>query len=384
MTQENKGLLGTEIETIKTKKDVDISKENESSSHPWWKTFFGFNTSLLYCLSACSIIYGLADIITPILAKKGDVLFEKLACLGVLSIYELALFGIILLLVLKRKVFDDAICLMILIALFIVGSALTANSLAIDYPQLSLIIGVILSIITMWKLYVLKTKLKVNINSHLSIAISLMVIWNFLISPILALAITNVDEGSNLIRIIWKLNWVIIITSCVFFLKYLQSLKIGQLHKESIKKVFFKTSGMGWIFSLILFIACIAHQYILTYAFVIDYSLGDFLLIAICSTFLLLELLRVYAVMNKVFIKILAYLPLVLCLGIIILQKYTIVALYSLLYPPTLIAISGLFLLYLSTKNGGWYRLKYQGIIYFFGFLLTVGVSPETISLNSV
>ena len=75
--------------------------------------------SILYCLSAASIIYGIGQIIGPSLAKS-ILLSQTLPCLLAINLYELALLAVLVIIVRFRNVTDDAVSLLILIALFLV------------------------------------------------------------------------------------------------------------------------------------------------------------------------------------------------------------------------------------------------------------------------
>ncbi len=110
-------------------------------SHHLWRAFIHLTKgSILYCLSALCIIYGIVRIVGPILARS-DVLNQTLPCLGVLNLYELALLGAILLLVLWKNVTDDAVFLVVLIALFLIASGITLDTVANNSPPAAAAVG---------------------------------------------------------------------------------------------------------------------------------------------------------------------------------------------------------------------------------------------------
>ncbi|GAI17133.1 unnamed protein product, partial [marine sediment metagenome] len=71
-----------------------------------WKSFFDLTGgSLLYCLSAVFVAYGIVKVMGPILSDT-DSLSSALPCILTLHIYEIALLGVLILIV-SRKVVDD-------------------------------------------------------------------------------------------------------------------------------------------------------------------------------------------------------------------------------------------------------------------------------------
>jgi hypothetical protein len=96
--------------------------------------------SVLYCLSALSIVYGITQMIGPPLAKSGA-LGDILPCVAVLNVYELALLAVLVLIVVWRNVTDDAISLVILVALFLVASGMTLGVVAPSGLDICLVIG---------------------------------------------------------------------------------------------------------------------------------------------------------------------------------------------------------------------------------------------------
>ena len=121
-----------------------------------WESFFSLTGgSIFYCLSALSIIYGIARILGPMLAKT-NVLRDAYPCLAALNIYELALLGVLVFIVVWEKVTDDALSLVVLVALFLIGSGLTLSTVANSDSHVSLIFGTVFFCVGAVKLHVLK------------------------------------------------------------------------------------------------------------------------------------------------------------------------------------------------------------------------------------
>ena len=70
--------------------------------------------SLLYCLSAVFVAYGIVNVMGPVL-EGSETLWGALGCVGTLAVYELALLGVLIAIV-RRKVVDDAISIVMIMA----------------------------------------------------------------------------------------------------------------------------------------------------------------------------------------------------------------------------------------------------------------------------
>ena len=135
--------------------------------------------SVLYCLSALSIVYGITQIIGPPLAKSGA-LGDILPCVAVLNVYELALLAVLVLIVVWRNVTDDAISLVILVALFLVGSGMTLGVVAPSGLDICLAIGFASVILGLAKLYVLRRFISLQLGGLSFLGLALILAWNFL------------------------------------------------------------------------------------------------------------------------------------------------------------------------------------------------------------
>ena len=91
--------------------------------------FFDFTGgSLFYCLSAFFIILGIGRIMGPMLTNH-ELFKEALPCIFTLNLYEIALLGVLTTIVVWKSVTDDAISLVIFIAIFFVGTGLALSSI---------------------------------------------------------------------------------------------------------------------------------------------------------------------------------------------------------------------------------------------------------------
>ena len=78
-------------------------------------------------------------VLRPVLESSNS-LRDAMPCLLTLHVYELALLGVLLLIVFK-KVVDDAVSLAILMALFLVGTSIALGSVANRGITMSLYVG---------------------------------------------------------------------------------------------------------------------------------------------------------------------------------------------------------------------------------------------------
>ena len=119
------------------------------------KEFFDFTGgSILYCLSAVFVAYGIVNVMGPMLSM-GEALKNALPCILTLHIYELALLGVLILIV-SRKVVDDAISVVILVALFLVGTSIALGAVADTGISASVWLGLAGIVFALGKLFVMK------------------------------------------------------------------------------------------------------------------------------------------------------------------------------------------------------------------------------------
>ena len=166
--------------------------------------------SVLYCLSALSIVYGITQIIGPPLAKSG-VFTDILPCVAVLNAYELALLAVLVLIVVWHNVTDDAISLVILVALFLVASGMTLGVVAPSGLDICLAIGFASVVLGLAKLYVLRRFISLRIGALSVLGLALILAWNFLGPSLMArplMARTSTDE---LRRHQWLLGWLVLL-----------------------------------------------------------------------------------------------------------------------------------------------------------------------------
>jgi len=334
--------------------------------------------SILYCLSALSIVYGITQIIGPPLARS-DALGDILPCVAVLNVYELALLAVLVLIVVWRNVTDDAISLVILVALFLVASGMTLGVVAPSGLNICLAIGIVSVVLGLGKLYVLRRYIGLRIGAFSLLGLTLILVWNFLGSSLMARPMMARAATDELRRSQWLLSWFVVIAGAALVFVEAASRKDARKDVRDHRRAFLHTPVMAWIFALVLLAAAGFHQYGVAYMFAIDYAEGDFIPLIAVMSLLLLEMIRSLGERSKTLDVMVACVP----LGLTVLavpNRMTVVpasiSIEVISYPPVVLALSGLALLWTSIRRQCTW-LRFVAIAYGLGVLLTMNLSHE-------
>lgn len=257
------------------------------------KSFFGLGGSILYCLSALAILYGIVQIIDPLLAHS-RVYAERLACVGALNLYECALLAVMLVIVLWRRVTDDAVSLLVLIAIFLVANAVTLDQVVMDNSPIACAIGAGCFALAVVKLWIMRRYIALRLDRGLLAGVVLLLAWNFLMSPALAMVTAHCAKGTEILRSVWQAGWLVMLAGGACF--YLQAARGAALpdHAGKAAAPFLQTPGMAWIFAGILYVIGGFHQYELVYIFDLPSAFGDYLPLITLGCLIVLELPRMY------------------------------------------------------------------------------------------
>ena len=257
----------------------------------FWKGFLDLTGgSILYCLSALSIIYGITQIMGPLLLKTG-VLSETLPCIGALNLYEVALLATLVFIVVWRQVTDDALSLVVLIPLFLVGSGIALDTVANTGPRLALGIGALCAGAGIIKLGVLRQAIRVPFSWPALGILALVVTWNFLAGSALVNLFTNRPDLMADKRSFWLGSLLLLLISGTLVL--IEMVR-NPAPPSSVGAPFLRTSPMVSVFVLVLLGAAGAHLYALGYQFDVRFADGDFMLLATLGVALLLEIMLGY------------------------------------------------------------------------------------------
>jgi hypothetical protein len=334
--------------------------------------------SILYCLSALSIVYGIAQIIGAPLAKS-SVLGDILPCVMVLSIYELALLAVLVLIVVWRNVTDDAISLVILVALFLVASGMTLGVVAPSGLDICLTIGVASAALGLVKLYVLRRYISLRIGVLSVLGLAIILAWNFLGSSLMARPIMARTATDELRRSQWLFGWLVLLIGAALVLVEAASREYPRSNDPNGRIPFLHRHSMVWMFALVLLAAVVFHQYGVAYMFAVDYVYGDFIPLIAVMSLLLVEFIRSLGKRYEGLEAVLACLP----AGLTVLavpNKMTAVpssiGIEAMTYPPVVLGLTGLALLWMGWRHR-WNMFRYVAIVYALCVLLTLSRGHE-------
>lgn len=334
--------------------------------------------SILYCLSALSIVYGITQIIGPPLAKS-SALADILPCVAVLNAYELALLAVLVLIVVWRNITDDAISLVILVALFLVASGMTLGVVAPSGLDICLSIGAASVILAFGKLYILRRYVSLRIGVLSAIGLMLILAWNFLGSSAMARPIMARVATDELRRSQWLLAWLVLIVGAAMIFVEAAIRRYPQSNGERVRTPFLHTHAMTWVFALVVLAAAGFHQYGVAYMFAVDHLDGDFIPLIAVMSLLLIELIRSFGGPCEVLQILISLVPLGLAAAAVhgkAAAMPTGVGVEAITYPPVTLGVMALALLWLSIRHG-WKAFRYVAIVYVLGILFTLTQNYE-------
>jgi len=336
-----------------------------------WRQFFSLTGgSILYCLSALSIIYGIAEMLGPLFVRPGA-LSQAYPCLAALNVYELALLGVLAFIVVWRNVTDDAISLVVLIALFLIGSGLTLSIVSNSRPQSSLVIGYVCFALGIGKLLVLRQVLGLAFSFVSLAGLAAVLAWNFGSGPVLADIATN----GAIEKYRWLVSWLVLLGGLT---TVLLDAMARWPRADTACTCFLRRTPMCLIFTLILAIVGGVHQHVLGYEFDVRTTMGDYLPLVSVVFLLALQLSLSIRGRAGVLEAGLASLPLVAC-GVAIatgtIEARFALGVEALWYPSVLLALTGAPILWAGVRRNS-SALMSVSAAYAIGAVLTVGFSP--------
>lgn len=354
------------------------SSDSSWGCHENWRVFLSLTGgTIFYCLSAMSIVYGMWQIIGPVLAKS-NILAQILPCILTMNLYELALLAVLLLLVVWRHDTDDAISLLILIAIFMVVSGLTLTTATPSGPEKCLVIGALCAAVGIGKLFILRKWISIHIGIVSFIGLSIILAWNFIIPSLLSKPFATGNWPEELRREQWMLSWLALLGGAILVL--IEALRSGHCTTESSgNPAFVQSPAMMRIFSLVLLTAACLHQHAIRFMFLVDGAFGDYLPWLAVFVLLFLEMMRSY---GRRFVRLeaaIACLPPAILL-LTIWGKAIRVSFAEpsqwLFYPPVLLSLTGFAVLWMGlVQRRQWFG--YVALVYALSVLLTVGYSPD-------
>jgi hypothetical protein len=345
-----------------------------------FKKFFSLTgASILYCLSAVLMAYGIVNVMRPILAASYN-LRDALPCVFTLHLYELALLGVLILIV-SRKVVDDAISIAILMALFLVGTSMALGTVADQNLTASFFLGLVGVAVALGKFYLMRRCARIPFAVLAILGLGALVACNYL-GPVLLARSIAIDPTQELAR---RGLWLFLLLAMLIAaaLVLVEAARANHSHQTQQNKnersPFLQTRVMVYLFALILLLGSGIHQYSMAFIFALERVLGDFVPLIAVAALLLLEILRHYGKRFGFTEIIISCAPLAAML-LAINEKSVLASgrfgIALICYPPVLLAITGLALAALAVYHR-WLWLLLVVFAYGLGVILTVGFSPQ-------
>jgi len=333
--------------------------------------------SILYCLSAVFIAYGIVNVMGPILSK-GEALMEALPCIFTLHVYELALLGVLVLIV-TRKVVDDAISVAILTALFLVGTSIALGSVADTDITASLWLGLIGVAIAFGKFYVMRRFAGIAFRVLSVLGLGVLVICNYFGPAILARSVLIEPSQESARRGLWWLIGLAMLIGAGLVLIEAMRGKPRQQAQSDSRPALLQTPVMVYFFALLIVAASGVHQYAMAFTSGLERVLGDYVPITAVGVLLVLEILRHLGKRFGIVEVVILCVPFAVTM-LTIEEKSVLssgqVGLELLGYPPVILALTGLAIAGLALYHRR-YMLLGVAVFYGLGVILTAGFSPE-------
>jgi hypothetical protein len=349
----------------------------------FWRKFLALTGgSVFYCVSAIFVAYGIVKVLGPILAGS-ITLVKAMPCIATLHVYELALLGVLILIV-SRKVVDDAVSLAILMTLFLVGTSIAQGSVAERSISISLLVagaGVALAIV---KLCCMRRFAGIAFGWLSVSGLAILMAANYIGPAFLARSVSISPAAEQARRELWMFLWVVLLVAGGIVL--IESLKRGS--EEGRTRPFLQRPAMACVLAFILLAASGVQQYAMAYTFALERLIGDFAPLVTLGALLLMAILRSLGKRFGFIEVITACLPLAAMMWAIESAEVSSSGQWSLgliAYPPVFFALSGLAMTVVALYKR-WYSLLYVVFFYGMGVVLTWGYSranPHALNISA-
>ncbi|MEN8127838.1 MAG: hypothetical protein ABFR90_08550 [Planctomycetota bacterium] len=329
--------------------------------------------STLYCISAVLIAYGIVKLLKPVLVGSESI-WDALPCLLTLHGYELALLAVLLLIIFK-KVVDDAVSLVVLISLFLVGTSIALGSVADMAVKPALYLGLAGLLLALLKLVLMRRFGRIPFSTISIAAITGVMAYNYFGPALMARSVSLNPSDESARRSLWLLLYLLMLIG--FLVVWLDALQ--QKRSQDSETPFLQSRTMAYLFALIVLFGSGVHQYTMAYAFTLERVSLDYVPVTAMGCLLLIEVLRLSGRRHIIFEVVITCVP-----GLLILQSIYDQSVLSsghwgmglLCYPLVLcagvgIAVAGLAIIRKSQLLWG------VVFAYALGVILTIGFSPE-------
>ncbi len=333
--------------------------------------------SILYCLSALCILYGIGGVVTPLLAKS-NAFRDALPCIVMLNVYELALLGVLVTIVAWKNVTDDAISLVVLVAVFLITSGIVLGTGAYFAPRICFYIGLGCIGLGLGKLYAMRRFVSFQIGRLSVLGMMVILGWNFLTSSVISGCFAKAPALGATYRKHWLVAWLVLLAGGLLIVVDAARSKRDGANGKGEQKPFLQRRSMVWVFAVIVLAAASIHQHAIAYMYRVYYVFGDHIPLIGIGSLLLLELIRSLGKRFGWAEVVVSCLPLVCTLYAVLdgaSVGYGGMTVELLWYPPIMLGLTGAGVLWLSVRHR-WPWLLYVVAFYVLALLLTVGYSP--------
>lgn len=333
--------------------------------------------SVLYCLSAVFVAYGIVKLLGPVLAESSG-LRDALPCIGTLHVYELALLGVLILIV-SKKVVDDAISITVLIALFLVATAIALGSVTEQDFSTSFYLGIGGIGLAIGKFCAMRRFTRIPFRAMSIAGLVILVTYNY-IGPILMARSVSVNPTEEAVRRdFWLYLGLAIFVGADFVIIEAMRESARERTGEKGGVPLLQSPAMVYIFSLLVIAASGVHHYCMAYSFALERVLGDYIAVIAICTLLVLEIIRCFGKRFGVTEAVISCVPLAVMM--LAIQEKSVLATGQLgpgliCYPPVVLALTGLAIGGLAVYHRCYPML---GIVFVYGLgvILTAGFTPE-------
>jgi len=280
-------------------------------------------------------------------------------------------------LIVSRKVVDDAISVTLILTIYMVATSMALGSVAERDTSLVVVPAVIGILLALGKFYALRRQVGIPFGVMSLISLTGLIGVNY-IGPILMAHSIQTDPADELGRRgVWFLVWAGIFLTVG--LVWIERFRSKPVTAQGQSQVFLQSPMMVCILTLVLLGASGVHQYASAYMFVTAKPLGDFLGVVGLGTLLVLEILRLTKLRFGPIHIVVACLPLA-ALGYAIYHKSIsasgTMGFDILVWPPVFCALMGIAYS-LVANSYGWRNLYFVGYGCLLGAILTAGYSPN-------
>ena len=332
--------------------------------------------SILYCISAVLVAYGVAHVLAPVLAES-NTLRAAMPGVGTLWVYELALLAVLLLIV-ARKVVDDAVSVVIIIALYLIAAAVALGTVADRNPSAAVLLCAAGPAMALGKLAAMRRFVRIPFTSLTILALTFLVAVNYYGPLIMSRLMTPDAAPEETRRACWFAIQLTMIAGPILILITMLKSPAKPWH-DSHNAAFLRSPAMVCLFTAVMLAASAVHAWGIGYMYALPEYLGDYLPVIAVVCLLLLEILPRLGLVFGPLHVIIASAPLAVLAVAIWRMSIGAAAGWILdlvAYPPVFCTITGLAIGALAWRRR---HSPLRGVVfmYLLAAILTCGYDPE-------